>query len=95
MVREAMSAMLSSVGHQVVGEASEITPALADLARAQVDVVLLDMHLGDRSGLEMLAALKQRNTSLAIIVLTMSGHARDVTEALKLGGFKPEVRHRE
>jgi DNA-binding NarL/FixJ family response regulator len=87
MVREAMSAMLVALGHEVLGEASEITPALAALARLEVDVVLLDMQLGGRSGLELLVALKQRNPEQAVIMLTMSRHSRDVSDALRHGAL--------
>lgn len=87
LVREAMGAMLATLGHQIVGEAAEITPAIADLTRLEVDVVLLDIQLGGRSGLELLAALKQRNANQAVVVLTMSRHPRDVSEALRLGAL--------
>jgi two-component system invasion response regulator UvrY len=85
IVREAMRSMLEGLGHAVVGDAADMARALADLARVEADVLLLDMNLGDRSGLEMLTALRQRQSSLGIVVLTMSRHPRDVGEALRLG----------
>jgi DNA-binding NarL/FixJ family response regulator len=87
MVREAMRDMLVGVGHKVVGEAAEITPALADLSRMEVDIVLLDMQLAGRSGLEVLSALRQRRAEQAVIMLTMSRLSRDVGEALRLGAM--------
>lgn len=87
IVREAMKAMLDGLGHEVVGDAPDMVRALADLSRVRADVLLLDMNLGERSGLEFLATLRQRQTSLAVVVLTMSRSPRDMGEALRLGAL--------
>lgn len=87
LVREAMKAMLQSLGHTVVGDASDLARALSDLARTEVDVLLLDRHLGERSGFELLTTLAQRKSSVAVVMLTMSRHPRDVGDALRLGAL--------
>jgi DNA-binding NarL/FixJ family response regulator len=71
----------------VVGEASEPTPALAELARLMPDVVLLDLSLGERSGFEVLEELQRRKLGLRVIVLSMSSQPRHVAEALRLGAL--------
>jgi two-component system, NarL family, invasion response regulator UvrY len=48
-------------------------------------VLLLDLHLGQRSGFELLAELQRRMLEVRSIVLTMSAQPRHVAEALKLG----------
>ncbi len=87
MVRDGMRAVLEASHHEVVGEASDPTAALADVLRFAPDVVLLDLNLGDRSGLELLTALQPRDLSLRCIVLTMSAQPRHVAEALRLGAY--------
>lgn len=87
MVRDGMRAVLEASHHQVVGEASDPTLALADLLRLAADIVLLDLNLGDRSGLELLAALQPRDLPVRCIVLTMSAQPRHVAEALRLGAY--------
>ena len=87
LVRDGLRAMLEGAGHVVVGEASEPTPALADLSRLTPDVVLLDLSLGERSGFEVLEELHRRKLDLRVIVLSMSSQPRHVAEALRLGAL--------
>lgn len=85
LVREGLRAVLEAAGHEVVGEASAPTPALADLARLAPDVVLLDLSLGERSGFELLHEMERRKLSSRVIVLTMSSQPRHVAQALRGG----------
>lgn len=85
IVRDGLRAMLTGGGHEVVGEASDIAHALRELAQLRPDVVLLDLGLPGRSGLELLAALRRRAGPLRCLVLTMSTRPRDVAEAMQLG----------
>lgn len=68
---------------QRIDEAANATEALAEAGRVGREVVLLDLGLPDRDGMELIPLLKARG--LAVIVLT----ARDVTDekvaALDLG----------
>ena len=85
IVREGLRAMLEAAGHSVVGESSDPTQAVADLQRLAPAVTLLDLHLADRSGLEVLAEVRRRSLPLHCIVYTMSAQPRHVAEALRLG----------
>lgn len=85
MLREGLRAVLEAAGHQVVGETADIVEALADLRRLQPELLLLDLSLGERSGLELLDDLQRRALPLRVIVLTMSAQPRHVAEALRLG----------
>lgn len=85
IMRDGLRVVLESAGHEIIGEAGEPTPALADLSRLQPDVVLLDLHLGQRSGFELLDEFRRRGLRLRVIVLTMSDQPRHVAEALRLG----------
>lgn len=87
IVRDGLRVVLEAAGHDVVGEAAGPTPALADLARLHPEVVLLDLRLGQRSGLELLAEIQRRDLPVRVIVLTMSDQPRHVAEALRLGAW--------
>ncbi len=87
LVRDGLRAVLEAAGHAVVGEACEQTKALADVARLQPDVLLLDLHLGERSGFELLDELQRRKLPTKVIVLTMSSEPRHVAEALRMGAL--------
>ena len=85
IVRAGLSALLQGAGHTIVGEGADITQALSDVGRLAPDVVMLDLHLGGRSGFEVLAEMQQRQMSTKVIVLSMSEQPRDVAEALRMG----------
>lgn len=85
LMRDGLRAVLEDAGHRVVGEAEHPTPALADLQRLQPAILLLDLNLGERSGLELLEQVQLRKLPVRTIVLTMSAQARHVADALRLG----------
>ena len=85
VVRAGLRALLENAGHTLLGEAEDVTQALADLKRLEPDVLVLDMHLDGRSGLEVLAELQRRQVATKVVVLSMSDRKYDVTEALRRG----------
>jgi two-component system invasion response regulator UvrY len=85
IMREGLRSLLEAGGHQVVGESADPTEALADLLRLRPEVLLLDLHLGGRSGFELLAELERRHLPTRSVVLTMSAQPRHVAEALRMG----------
>ena len=87
MMRDGLRSVLAAEGHQVVGESADPTQALAEIVRLAPEVLVLDLHLGLRSGLELLAELQRRKLGVRTIVLTMSARPRDVAEALRYGAL--------
>lgn len=85
MLRDGLRAVLEDAGYRVVGEASGPASALVDLQRLQPSVMLLDLHLGERSGFELLEQVQLRKLPTKTIILTMSAQARHVADALRLG----------
>jgi DNA-binding NarL/FixJ family response regulator len=85
MVRQGLRALLSEAGHDVVGDSGDLTEALAALQQLAPDVVLVDLSLGARSGMELLTELQRRRLPTRPLVLTMSAQPRHVGMALKLG----------
>lgn len=85
MMRDGLRAVLEGAGHRVVGEADNPTTALADLARLLPTVLLLDLHLGQRSGFELLEQLVKRKLPTRVVMLTMSAQPRHVAEAMRRG----------
>ena len=85
MLRDGLAAVLRAAGHRVVGEAADPTVALAEIQRLAPQVLLLDLHLGERSGFELLEELQRRRIAVRTVVLTMSAQPRHVAEALRLG----------
>ncbi len=85
IMRDGLRSMLDARGHTVVGESAEPTQALADLLRLRPEVLLLDLNLDGRSGLELQAEVQRRGLPVRTVVLTMSSHPHQVAEALRLG----------
>ncbi len=87
LLRDGLRAVLQAAGHRVVGESADPTQAMADLRDLGPVVALLDLHLGQRSGFELLTELQRRPLEVRAIVLTMSAQPRHVAEALRLGAM--------
>jgi two-component system, NarL family, invasion response regulator UvrY len=85
MMRDGLRAVLEAAGHHVVGESAAPTCALAEIARLDPSVLLLDLQLGLHSGFALLEELQRRRLSVRTIVLTMSSQPNHVAEALRMG----------
>jgi two-component system, NarL family, invasion response regulator UvrY len=85
LMREGLRAMLQSQGVQVVGEADDAQAAVAAVLRTQPDVLLLDIGLAQRSGLDVLARLRAREAGVEVVLLTMSARIQHVARAWRLG----------
>ncbi|MCU1267855.1 MAG: response regulator with a DNA-binding domain [Acidobacteria bacterium] len=67
------------------GEASTVQEALRLVREQDWDIVVLDISLGDRSGLEVLKELKQIRPQLPVLILTMHSGEQFARRALKAG----------
>ena len=68
-IRAAVSEALAEAGHHIES-AIDAGAALDRLARGGVDVVVTDLALRDRSGLQLAAAVKERCPRAAVVLLT-------------------------
>ena len=55
------------------------------LASEQIDLVLTDLKLPGRSGLELLQAAKRQNAALPVVVMTAFGSVETAVDAMKAG----------
>lgn len=82
-VREGLSLLLASKGLVVCGEADCRAVALQSLATTAADVVLVDLSLGDESGIDLIAAV--RGSDVKTLVYSMHDDAERVAAALAAG----------
>jgi len=68
-IRTAVLDALSSAGHRVEG-CDDASAALSRLAQGGVDVVVTDLALRDRSGLQLAAAVRLSSPGTAVVLLT-------------------------
>jgi DNA-binding NarL/FixJ family response regulator len=74
--RAEAKAMLEAERYDVIGEAATAATALDQAARLRPDIVLLDVGLPDRSGLELVKSLRSAAPG-SVIVLISSRQADD------------------
>ena len=85
VMREGLRVLLQAWGYIVVGESSDLTTALSDILKLRPDVLVLDLHLAGRSGLELMADMRKRQLETRCVILTMSSQPHIVAEALRMG----------
>jgi DNA-binding NtrC family response regulator len=86
LVRWALTQKCTEYGYESV-EAETGEEALRNLQGESVDAVLLDVHLPDMSGLEVLDKLKQAGETRSIILMTADPQLDDVKAALRMGAY--------
>ena len=69
----------------VVGEASTVAQAVAEIAAKQPDVVLLDVHMPDGGGRAVLDAMRRSHPNVRFLALSVSDAAEDVIGLIRAG----------
>ena len=86
LVRWALNQKCTEFGYQCI-EAETGQAGLQCLQTESLDAVLLDVHLPDMSGLQVLEKLKQAGETRSIIMMTADPQLDDVKAALRLGAY--------
>lgn len=88
IVRGGLNQLLSSQNDFVVaGEAADGLEALRQIREKALDVVLMDMSMPGRSGIELIKMVKAEKPKLAILVLSMHKEEQYAVRALKAGAM--------
>lgn len=86
IVREGLKQILSDDENLVVqGEAETAAEAIRLTREKEFDLVLLDISLPDRNGLELLEALKKSHPKLSVLMLSMYRETQYAVRAIKSG----------
>jgi DNA-binding NarL/FixJ family response regulator len=86
VVRQGIRGVLEEVdGLQVVAEASDGNAALALAEQHRPDVVLLDVTMPGRTGLEVARALRDAGSGVRVLMLSMHDEPEYVLEAVRSG----------
>src|SRR5581483_11689454 len=86
LVRWSLLQKCQEWGYQAL-EAEDGTSALRVAHRDLPDVILLDVHLPDIDGVEVLKRLKESGDCRAVIMMTADPQLDDVKAAIKLGAY--------
>ena len=74
-------------GYQAVGIANNFEQAMALTRELQPDLILLDVYLPDRSGIEALRAFRGEQLPCDIILITAAREVEIIEDAFRLGIF--------
>jgi DNA-binding NarL/FixJ family response regulator len=85
LMRAAFRQILDAHGVEVVAEAATADEAVAEVERTSPDVVLMDVRMPGRSGIEATAELATTHPQVRVLVLTTFDHDEYVDGALRAG----------
>ena len=84
--RMGLTALLASLdGLEVAGEADSIATAIAAVESLEPDVVIMDLHLGNESGVEATREVIARRPGVGVLVVTMVEEEDTVFAAIRAG----------
>ncbi|GLY52321.1 response regulator transcription factor [Lentzea sp. NBRC 102530] len=87
LFRAGVRAELDSITEEVevVGEAGSVGEAVAGIAHHRPDVVLLDVHMPDGGGAEVLRQIRTKIPEVTFLALSVSDAAEDVINVIRAG----------
>ena len=88
IVREGLRTLIASEpGMELVGEAADGVDAVSKARALQPDVILMDLMMPRKNGLEAIADIKHDNPQARILVLTSFAGDDQVLPAIKAGAL--------
>jgi DNA-binding NarL/FixJ family response regulator len=86
LVRDGLRHILKSAsGFEVAGEASDSTSTIALVRASAADVLVLDLSMPGRNGIELIRQIKDEKPTLRVLVLTMHAEQQYAVRAFKAG----------
>ena len=85
VVREGVKRIFENQSNISFGEAGTAAEALRVVNEQDWDVVILDLSLGHRNGLELLKELRQQRPALPVLILTMHSEEQFARRAFRAG----------
>lgn len=85
--RDFMRMGLEVGGYEVVGEGGDGPSAIAAVKEGEPDLVLVDLHMPDIGGLELLPQLREAHWPTKFVVVSAIGATRMVEAAIEAGAI--------
>ncbi len=86
IVREGLKQLLSASGDiEVVGEASDGGQVMERVRALDFDVLLLDMSMPGRSGIELIRQVRSEKPKLKVLILSMHEESQYAVRAIRAG----------
>jgi DNA-binding NarL/FixJ family response regulator len=71
----------------VCGDAAEATEALEGISKSEPDLVIVDISLSGKSGIDLIKAIKEKNEDLPVLVVSMHEESLYAERALRAGAM--------
>ena len=86
IVREGLKRIIgAAAGVEMVGEAADGTEVMREVREKEFDVLVLDLSMPGRSGMELIKLVKAEKPKLRILVLSMHQELQYAVRAIKSG----------
>jgi two-component system, NtrC family, response regulator AtoC len=85
-LRHMLQILLRREGYEAVG-ASSVDGALIELNHQPFDIIITDLRMPGRGGLELLDEVRRRNLETTVVVMTAYGSKEVAIEAMKRGAY--------
>lgn len=86
MIREGLKQLLEFDGSiEVVGEASNGVECLEKLSECKPEVLLLDINMPDKNGIEVLEQMKAEDSEVKVLILTVHNEMDYLMKAVDIG----------
>jgi two-component system response regulator AtoC len=85
-LRHMLQILLRREGYEAVGAAS-VDAALGELGQQPFDVVLVDLRMPGRGGLDLVDEVRRRKLAATVVVMTAYGSKEVALEAMKRGAY--------
>ena len=85
--RDFMRMGLEVGGHEVVGEGGDGPSAVQAVTEGQPDLVLVDLHMPDIGGLELIPQLREVHRPAKFVVVSAIGATRMIEAAMEAGAI--------
>jgi two-component system, NarL family, nitrate/nitrite response regulator NarL len=85
MIRTAIEVLLKETGYEIAGSAASGEETLKAIERLTPDILLLDLHMPDGSGMDVLRRLDASRSAPRVVILTAAIEDSSLLEAKSLG----------
>jgi len=84
--RESLAGFLRKKGYTVL-TARNFDEAYRHIRQQPIDVVLTDVKMGEKSGYDLLKAVRELNPEITVIIMTAYGNVEEAVAAMKEGAY--------
>jgi two-component system chemotaxis response regulator CheY len=84
-MRKQIRNILSKNGYEIAGEATDGTQAVHLYRELRPDIVIMDITMPGKNGIEALKAIKEYDYNAKVIMCTALGQQSKLKEAIKIG----------